>query len=323
MKKRFLFLSFFLVQTLAFAQTDSIYLQFNSPPNSAKPRVWWHWMNGNISKDGIRKDLLWMKRSGIGGFQNFDASLMTPQIVARRLTYMTPEWKEAFRYTTVLADSLNLEMAIAGSPGWSETGGPWVGAEDGMKKLVWTETRVKGGASNIKLEKQAGITGPFQNITKLPGFGEAVDPSKLPVFYKDVAVVAFKLPEVDKSLTDLKAVVTSSGGKFTLEHLTDGDVNKPILLPKDSAAGFAWIQFAFPKSQTIKAITMVGGGYAGIFGMGADPKDSRALEASDDGSNFKILCLIPPGGVLQQTINIPTTTAKYFRVTVKNPPAKD
>ena len=322
MKKPFLFLPFFLSQFLAFAQTDSIYLQFNSPPNSAKPRVWWHWMNGNITKDGIRKDLLWMKRSGIGGFQNFDASLMTPQIVEKRLTYMTPEWKEAFRYTTKLADSLNLEMAIAGSPGWSETGGPWVSPEDGMKKLVWTETRVKGGASNINLEKQPGITGPFQNISKLPGFGEAVDPSKLPVFYKDVAVVAFKLPEADKSLTDLKAVVTSSGGKFTLEHLTDGDVNKPILLPKDSAAGFAWIQFAFPKSQTIKAITMVGGGYAGIFGMGADPKDSRALEASDDGSNFKIVCLIPPGGVLQQTINIPITTAKYFRVTVKNPPPR-
>ena len=100
-----------------------------------------------------------MKRSGIGGFQNFDASLMTPQIVEKRLTYMTPEWKEAFRYTTKLADSLNLEMAIAGSPGWSETGGPWVGPEDGMKKLVWTETRVKGGASNIKLEKQARYNG--------------------------------------------------------------------------------------------------------------------------------------------------------------------
>ena len=67
---------------------------------------------------------------------------------------------------------------------------------------------------------------------------------------------------------------------------------------------------------------MVGGGYAGIFGMGADPKDSRALEASDDGAHFKFVCLIPPGGVLQQTINIPSTTAKYFRVTVKNPPPK-
>jgi len=86
-----------------------------------------------------------MHRSGIGGFQNFDAAMMTPQIVEKRLAYMTPEWKDAFKMTTHLADSLKLEMAIAGSPGWSETGGPWVPKEDGMKKPVWTELRVSAG----------------------------------------------------------------------------------------------------------------------------------------------------------------------------------
>ena len=79
---------------------------FLNPPESAKPRVWWHWMNGNITKEGIRADLEWMKRSNIGGFQNFDAALSTPQIVEKRLIYMTPEWKDAFLFTTKLADSL-------------------------------------------------------------------------------------------------------------------------------------------------------------------------------------------------------------------------
>src|SRR5687768_13904381 len=58
--------------------------QFQDPPNSARPRVWWHWMNGNITKDGVAKDLAWMKRVGIGGLQNFDAALNTPTIVAKR-----------------------------------------------------------------------------------------------------------------------------------------------------------------------------------------------------------------------------------------------
>src|SRR5262245_45284662 len=160
-----------------------------------------------------------MNRVGIGGFQNFDASLATPQIVEKRLTYMTPDWIDAFKFTTKLADSLKLEMAIAGSPGWSESGGPWVKPEDGMKKIVWTETRVKGGTSNIKLPQPEGITGPFQNVPMQPGFGETVDASKLPKFYKDVAVVAFKLPGADRSLSDLEATVTSSGGNFTLQQL--------------------------------------------------------------------------------------------------------
>src|SRR5881227_999271 len=78
------------------AQTpaDDLLFNFQNPPQSAMPRVWWHWMNGNITKQGIRKDLEWMHRSGIGGFQNFDAALATPQIVEKRLVYMTPEWKD-------------------------------------------------------------------------------------------------------------------------------------------------------------------------------------------------------------------------------------
>ena len=239
------------------------------------PRVWWHWMNGNITKDGIRKDLEWMHRVGIGGFQNFDAALGTPQIVEKRLTYMTPEWKDAFQFTTKLADSLHLEMAIAGSPGWSESGGPWVKPEDGMKKIVWTETRVKAGASNIIVQKPSAVTGPFQNIAKGLEFGESPENLKQHDFYKDIAVVAYKLPEADKSLSELNAVVTSSGGKFTLSQLTDGDVGTTNLLPRDSATGFGWIQFAFAQPQTIKAITMVGGGRQGPFGLFGELKDTR------------------------------------------------
>jgi hypothetical protein len=57
---------------------------FQNPPDSARPRVWWHWMNGNITKEGIKLDLEWMKRIGLGGFQSFDASLSTTQIVEKR-----------------------------------------------------------------------------------------------------------------------------------------------------------------------------------------------------------------------------------------------
>jgi hypothetical protein len=75
-----------------------------------------------------------MKRVGIGGFQNFDASVGTPKLVDKRLVYMGPEWKEAFLFATKLADQLGLEEAIAGSPGWSESVGPWVKPSQGMKK---------------------------------------------------------------------------------------------------------------------------------------------------------------------------------------------
>src|SRR5664279_522390 len=144
--------------------SDSLKSGFENPPSGAKPRVWWHWMNGNITQEGIKLDLEWMNRVGLGGFQNFDAALGTPQVVEHRLAYMTPEWKETFLYATKLADQLNLEMAIAGSPGWSETGGPWVPASEGMKKYVWSETQVEGGKRFTGvLAKPPSVTGPFQN----------------------------------------------------------------------------------------------------------------------------------------------------------------
>ena len=67
----------------------SLKSEFQDPPN-ARPRVWWHWMNGNITKAGIAEDLDWMYRMGIGGMQTFDADLGAPQMVDKRLVYMTP-----------------------------------------------------------------------------------------------------------------------------------------------------------------------------------------------------------------------------------------
>jgi hypothetical protein len=293
---------------------------FISPPESAKPRVWWHWMNGNITKEGIRADLEWMHRVGIGGFQNFDAALMTPQIVEKRLVYMTPEWKEAFLYTAKLADSLGLEMAIAGSPGWSESGGPWVTPAQAMKKFVWSETLVEGGKPFTGiLPKPPSTTGPFQNLAMREAFsltGQQEAPP--PQFYADAAVVAYRLPVSDLSMNALQPKVTSSGGKFALAALTDGDLSTSTLLPYTKPGENAWIQFEFSRPETIEALTIVGGGYGGMFGFGADP-NNRTLEAGDDGKNFTKVLDIMSGGVEQKTLTFGPVTARYFRFTWKTP----
>ena len=160
--------------------SDPLADAFHNPPNSARPRVWWHWMNGNVTKDGIAKDMAWMKQVGIGGLQNFDANLQTPQIVDKRLVYMTPEWKDAFRFAAQEADRLGLELAIAASPGWSETGGPWVPSQDGLKKLVWSQTEVQGGKRFTgRLASPPNTTGPFQTIASEAGLGSQLSGVKV------------------------------------------------------------------------------------------------------------------------------------------------
>src|SRR3989440_6407489 len=75
---------------------DALESGFLNPPDSAKPRVWWHWMNGNITKEGIKLDLEWMKRVGIGGFPNFYAAPETPKMVDKQLSFTTARKKKGF-----------------------------------------------------------------------------------------------------------------------------------------------------------------------------------------------------------------------------------
>ena len=81
----FLLLSIGASAQVATKPADPLLDSFVHPPQSARPLVWWHWMNGNISKEGIKLDLEWMHRVGIAGFQNFDAALATPQVVDHRI----------------------------------------------------------------------------------------------------------------------------------------------------------------------------------------------------------------------------------------------
>jgi len=303
---------------------DALERGFQNPPDSAKPRVWWHWMNGNITKEGIKLDLEWMKRIGLGGFQNFDAAFLTPKVVDKRLVYMTPEWKDAFLYATTLADQLGFEMAIAGSPGWSETGGPWVSPAHAMKKLVWSTTIIEGGHpySGV-LPKPSSSTGPFQNIPRPEGFNPSGAPAPaLPEYYADSAVVAYRLPEGDVPMRDLQPKITSSAGQLDFAALSDGDLARTIVLPGASADGKAWIQFEFAQPQTIRAVTLGTGRAAGLFERTLPGSESkRELQAGDDGTQFRTIAEIPIGGVGEHTIAFPAVTAKFFRLTFTPPQA--
>ena len=299
---------------------DALERGFLNPPDSAKPRVWWHWMSGNITKEGIKADLEWMKRVGIGGFQNFDAGLNTPQIVEKRLVYMTPEWKDALKYAATLADELGLEMAIAGSPGWSESGGPWVPPTQAMKKYVWSEMRVEGGRPFTgALPKPPSTTGPYQNQAGGRGFGGSggATPTAPPEFYADSAVVAYRQPDGESRLAAVQARVTSSGGTFNAAELIDGDLAKTTLLPTAPVDQKAWIQIEYPEPQTVCGLTFVTGGGGGRGGGRGGGPSNQALEASDDGQQFRTVASIPGGA---RTISFPPATARFFRVTIRTQP---
>jgi alpha-L-rhamnosidase len=308
-----------LLASVAFggpALADALKEGFENPPGSARPRVWWHWMDGNISKDGIAKDLDWMKRVGIGGLQNFDAALQTPQAVKKRLIYMDDGWQDAFRFAASETDRLGLELTIAASPGWSETGGPWVKPEDGLKKLVWSETLVTGGKRFTgKIAAPPNVTGPFQSavagngVADLLGAGGQKGAEK-PRHYADVAVLAF--PVSGDAQLPLPSYASADGKTHDWSKLTDADLVSHIQLdPLKGASNGVTMSYAAP--ATIRSASFFApGGSAMFIGSVAEP----VLEASDDGSNWRKIADMPMMQI-PTTVSFAPVTAKQFRLVLK------
>lgn len=148
-------------------QINSLQSDFMNPPASAKPHTWWHWMNGNVTKEGITLDLESMARVGIGGFQNFDAGTGIPK---GPIIYLSPEWLELKKHAIAEAQRLGLEFTMHNCPGWSSSGGPWITPELAMQQITTSEITVEG-------PKVIDVTFPKPD-TKLD-------------YYKDICVLAF------------------------------------------------------------------------------------------------------------------------------------
>ena len=164
----------------------SLEMGFENPPLEARPLGWWHWVNGSVTKEGIKADLEAAKAAGMGGVQMFDVEIYMPPGPVR---YGSDLWHEHVQYAIKTADDLGLEFHLMNTPGWSASGGPWVTAELSMKQLVWSETETTGGKISLKVPKSE--TGPPSK----PRHPVDLD------FYQDIAVIA--VPQTTERLDNL------------------------------------------------------------------------------------------------------------------------
>ncbi len=285
---------------------------FKDPPESAWPRTWWHWTNSNVTKEGITKDLEWMKRVGIAGFQLADVSAGSGQIVGNKIVFGSPEWLDAVKHAALEAERLDLEMAMFTSAGWSLTGGPWVKPEQAMKKLVWSEITIEGGKTfNGSLPMPPSNEGPIRNLAR--GGNRNNDQ---PSFYRDCAVIAFRTPTDEQDLSKELTRVSTNAGAIDASSLTDDDLNTSLSIKPANENSPAWIQYEFNEPVKVQAMTIAG--TRGIpFGR---------LLASEDGKIFKTLVILPSkqgyrGGTVR-SFSFPEVMAKFFRLELTGAPMR-
>ncbi|HSA26531.1 MAG TPA: glycosyl hydrolase [Phycisphaerae bacterium] len=191
---------------------DSLREQFASPPATARPHTWWHWIDGNISKEGITADLEAMKAAGIGGAHIFNAGgfgggrAVMPK---GPFGYNTPEWRKMMVHAMAEAQRLGLEITIHNCCGWSSSGGPWVKPEDAMKKVVWSTAEVQGPA-------------PCEVELPVPPTNHG--------FYRDIAVFAMPETKIPAKPDGRQANLTGMGGN---DGNPFGELKWPVVQPKD------------------------------------------------------------------------------------------
>lgn len=289
---------------------------FAHPPDSAKPRTWWHWTNGNVTLDGITKDLEWMHRVGIGGFQLVDVSAGGGQTVDKKIYFGTPEWYGAVRHAAEEGKRLGLEMSIFSSPGWSEAGGPWVKPEEAMKRLVWSETTFEGARKiHAVLPMPPSNEGPIRDLS-VGGARRGAGAAQPPSFYRDSVVVAYRTPPDAADVASLHPRVTTNEGPIDATPLMDDNLNTSVTVRAPADGSPAWLQFEFAQPFTARALSL--GSHGGI-------PVGRIL-ASNDGKSFRPLAVMPGPqgyhGAQVRTFAFPSTTARFFRVELSGAPLR-
>ncbi|HEX5730651.1 glycosyl hydrolase [Microbacterium sp.] len=292
---------------------DPLWEAFVSPPDEARPRAWWHWMDGNIDPAGIVRDLTWLSDAGIRGVQLFDGGMGVPLVVPEVVRPGSVAWDEAVDTAVRTAAELDLELAVATSSGWSAAGGPWVQPVDAMKKVVWSEAVVDGGRHlEISVPPLPSVPGLYQDCPRWA----ASDPTR---FATDWVVLAFPHdPAHDVLRPD---DVLASAPVEDWSSLVDDSFDRSLTLPRDPDAwSTAWIEQSFAEPVTISSVVV---GLPGPRGFGAAPAPTAVLQASDDGVAYADVVALGPTNVPVRSATFLPVTATRFRLVVSGGSAAD
>lgn len=178
---------------------------FVSPPDSIQTSVYWYWLSDNISKEGVIKDLHAMKKVGIN--RAFIGNIGIEAVPYGKVKIFSDEWWEILHLALKTATELNIEIGIFNSPGWSQSGGPWIRSEESMRYIASSSITVEGPQKIAqKLERPKE---PFQSVK----------------------VIAFPhIGDDNMTLTHQNAIIQSKPSSPNLINITDGDISTGLNL---------------------------------------------------------------------------------------------
>lgn len=185
---------------------------FRHPPDAAKPWVYWYFMDGNRTAEGMLADEAAMKEAGIGGAIYLEVNLGMP---IGPVVYMSREWQDLFELAVTNAQALGLQIALGTGPGWCGTGGPWITPDQAMQHLVGSATNVVGPAHFSGILPRPQPRTPYFGTNTLSGDLY----TQWRNYYRDFAVLAFpttggtnRIDNIDQKALYYRAPYSSVAG---------------------------------------------------------------------------------------------------------------
>jgi hypothetical protein len=227
------FLCIFCSLSEANAQVNKLKAGFLHPPDTARPGVYWYFMDGNMNAESITKDLESMKKAGIGNLIFLEVNVGIPR---GPVDFLSDKWTSLFVHAEKEARRLGIEITLGIGPGWTGSGGPWVKPAQSMQHLVSSQVIAAAG------EPQK-IVLPVPPPKK-PFFGEGnLSPEirkEWMDYYADVAVLAFPVHEQTKTIADYeekalyyRAPYSSGTVKPYLPSPANSQADKTTAIQKD------------------------------------------------------------------------------------------
>ena len=263
---------------------------FQNPPVSAKINTWWHWLDGNITKEGITKDLEAMKAQGIVQATILNVGLFDDRdFGVKKVKFGTDEWFGMFSWALQEADRLGIRIGAHNCDGWSSSGGPWITPEMSMKQFVWTKAIVEGGRNiSIKLRK----------------------PYSLDNFYRDVALVAYRSDEKPALFLQSSPVVMLND-TADASYVTDGN---PVSGP-DMKAG-DYLDISLQKPLTFNKIAIYPH-RSFMWGNTNDFVTSYTFSVSENGKEYRKVSGFSIKGLNKtEYVDVPLTAARFARLSL-------
>jgi len=286
------FLTLFLYISLSNAQTTLSKSEFQNPPTTSRVHTWWHWTGGNITKDGITKDLEAMKAHGVVQAAIFNiGEIYTKKVDVPKVKFNSPEWIEMYQWALKEANRLGITIGVQTIDGFATAGGSWITPELSMKQYVWTKTSVDGG-------KEVSVILP--------------EPINRENFYRDEAVVAFPMQENTNSFIEARPEIdvnkVSTGNVlFDANPKSEVDFKKNYVVDVRFDTDFTASKLViYPHLVFSWDLALVDNGRVKLL---------FALSTSNDGKIYTKIADLEVVGI-NKSITVPfqSTRAKYFRL---------